>query len=235
MGSRKIVIHGRLEGMNEYIAAMNADRHKGNKLKRKRTEQVAWNCRSQLRGWKPRTKVRLEYVYYEPNRRRDKDNVAGFAHKVVQDGLVLARTLKNDGWDDVDSFADEFRVDEDHPRIEVTIRECGKEDGEAPDQTVLAFISQFTLGGTREPVIECFTSGCCWWFAEILRQRFCGALVYDEIDGHFGCEIGKRVYDITGDCTGTFRKTYWSVFEAREPNLSVRILKRCRDLEEDEK
>lgn len=124
MASRVLTIPGRLEGLNEYIAAMNADRHKGNKLKRSRTEEVAWHCRAQLKGWRPKTPVRLSYRYYEPNRKRDKDNVAGFAHKVVQDGLVLARVLKNDGWDDVDGFADDFAVDRKRPRIEVIITEA---------------------------------------------------------------------------------------------------------------
>lgn len=124
MASRVLTIPGRLEGLNEYIAAMNADRHKGNKLKRSRTEEVAWHCRAQLKGWRPKTPVRLSYRYYEPNRKRDKDNVAGFAHKVVQDGLVLARVLKNDGWDDVDGFADDFALDRRRPRIEITITEA---------------------------------------------------------------------------------------------------------------
>lgn len=124
MASRTLTIPGRFEGLNEYIAAMNADRHKGNKLKRKRTEEVAWHCRAQLKGWKPKPPVRLAYLFVEPNRKRDKDNVAGFAHKVVQDGMVLARVLKNDGWDDVAGFADEFAVDKKRPRIEVIITEA---------------------------------------------------------------------------------------------------------------
>lgn len=100
-------------------------------------------------------------------------------------------------------------------------------------QTVLKFVNRFTLGATRDSVIECFTSGCCWWFAHILCERFNGEMVYDEIDGHFGCEINGHIYDVTGCVDDTFRKTYWSVFVEREPNLSVRILKRCRDFEED--
>lgn len=123
MATRTLVIPGRIEGMNEYIAAMNADRHKGNKLKRSRTEEVAWHCRSQLRGWRPTPPVWLAYRFYEPNRKRDKDNIAGFAHKVVQDGMVLAKVLKNDGWDYVAGFADDFAVDKKRPRIEVTIAE----------------------------------------------------------------------------------------------------------------
>lgn len=102
------------------------------------------------------------------------------------------------------------------------------------NRTVLDFIHRFTKSHdkTLSDVERCFTDGCCWWFAHILCERFRGEMVYDEVDGHFGCEINGRVYDITGDVTDTFRKTYWSVFVEREPNLSVRILRRCRDFEE---
>ena len=124
MASRMLIIPGRFEGLNEYIAAMNENRHKGNKMKRSRTEEVAWYCRAQLKGWKPKPPVRLMYLFVEPNRKRDKDNIAGFAHKVVQDGLVLARVLKNDGWDDVSGFADDFTVDPKRPRIMVNISEA---------------------------------------------------------------------------------------------------------------
>ena len=111
-------------------------------------------------------------------------------------------------------------------------REMG--DGMRTDRTVLNFIHHFNKrhDETLSDVERCFTDGCCWWFAHILCERFNGEMVYDEIDGHFGCEISGRVYDITGDVTDTFRKTYWSVFVEREPNLSVRILRRCRDFEE---
>ena len=124
MASRTLTIPGRFEGMNEYIAAMNSNRQLGNRMKRSRTEEGAWHCRAQLRGWKPKPPVRLTYLFVEPNRKRDKDNIAGFAHKVVQDGMVLARVLKNDGWDDVDGFADDFAVDKKRPRIEIIITEA---------------------------------------------------------------------------------------------------------------
>ena len=99
---------------------------------------------------------------------------------------------------------------------------------------VLAFIHRFTKrhDKTLSDVERCFTDGCCWWFAHILCERFRGEMVYDEIDGHFAAEINGRVYDITGDITDTFCKTYWSVFVEREPNLSQRVLRRCRDFEE---
>lgn len=74
---------------------------------------------------------------------------------------------------------------------------------------VLKFISRFTANGQREQVIDTFSNGCCYWFAYILYERFnragslsCkGYMVYDIVANHFGCCIGGRVYDITGDVT----------------------------------
>lgn len=121
-----LIIPGRLEGLNEYIAAMNRNRHAGNALKRARTTEVSLLARSQLKGWKPVPPVRLDYRFFEPNRRRDKDNVAGFAHKVVQDGLVAAGVLGNDGWKWVAGSSDSFEVDARRPRIEVRIVEVSE-------------------------------------------------------------------------------------------------------------
>lgn len=123
---RVLVIPGRFESLNEYIAATNRNRHAGNAMKRSRTEQVALLARSQLRGWKPVPPVRLEYLYCEPNRKRDKDNVAAFAHKVVQDGLVEAGVLANDGWEYVAGSSDSYCVDRARPRIEVRIAEVSE-------------------------------------------------------------------------------------------------------------
>lgn len=123
---RVLVIPGRMESLNEYIAALNRSRHAGNAMKRSRTEQVALLARSQLRGWKPVPPVRLEYLYCEANRKRDKDNVAAFAHKVVQDGLVEAGVLANDGWEYVAGSSDSYCVDRARPRIEVRIVEVSE-------------------------------------------------------------------------------------------------------------
>ena len=57
------------------------------------------------------------------NRKRDLDNISAFAHKVIQDGLVQCGLLANDGWKNIVGYSDDFYVDKDNPRIEVTIRE----------------------------------------------------------------------------------------------------------------
>ena len=74
--------------------------------------------------------VKLIYRFFEPNRRRDKDNIAAIAHKFVQDSLVQCGILENDGWDYVTGFSDEFNVDKINPRIEVYIVESMPEDNQ---------------------------------------------------------------------------------------------------------
>ena len=65
----------------------------------------------------------MTYHWYEPNRRRDKDNVSSFGRKVIQDALVRAKILRNDGWNDIEGFQDEFEVDKRNPRIVVELTE----------------------------------------------------------------------------------------------------------------
>jgi len=65
--------------------------------------------------------VTLEYIFYEPNMRRDPDNVSGFAHKVVQDALVECGILQNDGWRNISGYRDMFSIDKQNPRIVVII------------------------------------------------------------------------------------------------------------------
>ena len=98
-------------------------------MKKEAQEAVMWAIRrdlgkKQIRG----TAVDLEYIYYEVDRRRDHDNVSGFAHKIIQAALVDTDVLNGDGWKEIRDTTDRFRVDKKHPRIEVIIREVD-EDG----------------------------------------------------------------------------------------------------------
>ncbi len=70
-----------------------------------------------------KTPCTIHYRWYEPNKRRDKDNVCGFGHKVIQDSLVECGVFKNDGWEDIKGFTDEFYIDKKKPRVEVYIEE----------------------------------------------------------------------------------------------------------------
>lgn len=65
--------------------------------------------------------VYMIYRWYEPNRKRDLDNISSFGRKVIQDALVHTKVIKNDGWKEITGFRDEFYVDSKNPRIEVEI------------------------------------------------------------------------------------------------------------------
>ena len=123
MADKILVIHGKLPGLNELIDAERRHRQAGAKLKRDAERIVRMYIRQQFRGYKPKTPVTLYYYYYEPNRRRDLDNIAGFAHKVIQDSLVKEGIIANDGWEHIKGFFDSFSVDKQFPRIEVEIVE----------------------------------------------------------------------------------------------------------------
>lgn len=120
-GVVKLTIPGTLPNLNDYIEALDRNRHKGAALK-KQTERIIILCaKSQLRGVSFNVPVVMRYTWYEPNRRRDKDNVSSFGRKCIQDALVRVGVLKNDGWGEVDSFSDSFDVDKKMPRVEVEI------------------------------------------------------------------------------------------------------------------
>ena len=119
----KLTIMGRLDGLNEYTRACRSNPYKGSKMKHQNENTVIWAIRQQLRGVKIRTPVRLEFYWYEASKRRDHDNVSSFGRKVIQDALVKAGVLEDDGWDYIDGFTDLFLLDKDNPRIEVVIQE----------------------------------------------------------------------------------------------------------------
>lgn len=122
----RLIVYGRLAGINEYTEQCRKNPYAGATMKKTAQVKVEWAIAQQLKGYKAESPVRLAYTFYEPNRRRDKDNVAGFAHKVIQDALVHSGVLKGDGWDYIDGFSDDFAVDRESPRIEIDIREAGK-------------------------------------------------------------------------------------------------------------
>ena len=82
-------------------------------------------ARSQLRGVSFKVPVAMRYSWYEPARRRDKDNVSAFGRKCIQDALIRVGVLENDGWNEIDSFSDRFFLDNKSPRVEVEIIPMG--------------------------------------------------------------------------------------------------------------
>lgn len=92
---------------------------------------------------------------------------------------------------------------------------------------VLRFIDVFTRRGDYQQVTECFTSGCCYWFAHILFYRFTDnqprpVIMYDPVMNHFGTKINDRIYDITGDVTDKYDWIQWTDMD-KDPQWKSRI------------
>jgi Holliday junction resolvase RusA-like endonuclease len=128
----RLIISGTLPNLNDYLKAERLTIRKGgqfttkgNELKQTNQDLVIWQIRKQLKGLHINNPIILKYDFYEPNKKRDLDNIAAFAHKIIQDALVKAGTINNDGWKEILGFMDQFYCDKDNPRIEVTIVEVG--------------------------------------------------------------------------------------------------------------
>ena len=114
-----MTIEGAFPSLNDYIRAINANRFRGNAVKRECTEAAAWAAKAARmpRFSKP---VTVRFTWIEKNRRRDLDNVA-FGKKFVLDGLVQAGVIGNDTPQYVTGFEDRFMYDGRHPRIIVEV------------------------------------------------------------------------------------------------------------------
>lgn len=118
----KFTIRDTLPGLNELIEAERRNRFIGAKLK-KQYEAVVMRAARSLGNVEFEEPVYMVYHWYEKDRRRDKDNICAFGRKVIQDALVKARFLRNDGWKNIAGFEDRFYVDKDKPRVVVEILE----------------------------------------------------------------------------------------------------------------
>lgn len=121
--THKLTISGKLPGLNEYIRACRTNPHAGNKMKRSAEDYVLWQIAQNIQDILITRPVILKYDFFEPNKKRDLDNIASFAMKVIQDVLVSAGVLANDGWNEILGFTTQFYCDPDNPRIEVAIVE----------------------------------------------------------------------------------------------------------------
>ena len=119
----KLMILGKLDNLNDYITACRTNQYKGAKVKHKNENRVIQAIYEQLGRLRIKKPVYMTYTWYEPNKRRDLDNVSSFGRKVIQDALVETRVLENDGWKNIVGFQDNFYIDADNPRVEVVIRE----------------------------------------------------------------------------------------------------------------
>ena len=117
----KFEIPGRLPGLNEIIDAAKRNPHEYARMKETCTAMVAWLAKKLPRF----EKVALVITWYEPDQRRDPDNIMA-GQKFILDGLVAAGTIPNDSQRYIQGILHRFRVDKQNPRIEVEIVDTGK-------------------------------------------------------------------------------------------------------------
>ena len=105
MKKYKLTIPGLLPGLNEYIDAERSykGKYKAASMKRQAQNVIGYMIRTQLRGVRFTRPVVIRYLWVEPSRRRDKDNIA-FAKKFIQDALVETGVLRNDGWSEIEEI-----------------------------------------------------------------------------------------------------------------------------------
>lgn len=116
-----LIIDGQLNNLNDYTKACRTNRYAGAKMKSENEAIISLYIKMQMKNLHFPGRVALSFRWYEPNRKRDLDNIA-FAKKFVLDALVNNGIIKADGWKCVTGFTDEFFVDKENPRIEVTIK-----------------------------------------------------------------------------------------------------------------
>lgn len=113
--------------LNEYIKAERTPRFgqkMASNIKKKETEVVM----VMARRLKPiHGKVDIEMHWRWLDRKVDPDNIA-FCKKYVMDGLVKAGVLKNDGWNNINSFKDTFELGS--SGVDVTIKEVNVKEGQ---------------------------------------------------------------------------------------------------------
>ncbi len=123
---QSMTVPGRLNGLNEYTRACRTHPHAGARMKRADQDAVLWAVKG-ARMLPCSGRVRIRYRFYEAPRRkgarlRDKSNIAGFAVKVIEDALVEAGVIPDDGWDVVAGYSCDFFRSSD-PRIEVEVED----------------------------------------------------------------------------------------------------------------
>lgn len=126
MGKLKLVYRGRLPAMNEIIGANRRNFYMGNKLKQKTQNDIIAQFLPQKRGTEFQKKVNMRIWFYEPNQRRDEDNVKS-GLKFLLDALQEIKILKSDSPKYLHIASDEVFVDRENPRIEIEIKEAHRQ------------------------------------------------------------------------------------------------------------
>jgi len=122
MTTQHFTLRTTLPTLNQYINAERSSKYYAASLKRKATHGL-W---AELMSHKPvliPAPVTIIYNWYRRDRKTDKDNIAATGMKYVQDALIKAHVIPNDGWNNIDNFTHHWHIDPVDPRLELTVIE----------------------------------------------------------------------------------------------------------------
>ena len=120
-GQSKLIIPGELPTMNEIIDASKQHWAKYKQMKDNYQARVEFYAKNQ--GIPFFERLDLEIIYYRKNRMYDPDNIVA-GKKFILDGLQKVGCIKNDGWKEINSFKETWKIDEENPRTEVILTDC---------------------------------------------------------------------------------------------------------------
>lgn len=113
---------GRLPGLNEIIDAAKQGRGKYQPyaiMKDRYTSEIGWLAKK-LPAY---NRVDIVITWYEPNLRRDPDNIMA-GQKFILDGLVAGGALPKDTRRHVNSITHIPEFDKENPRVEIEVQEA---------------------------------------------------------------------------------------------------------------
>lgn len=117
---QKLIIPNELDDLNKFISALRSHWSRGAKMKRDNTDIVRVECLAQKLK-KVDAPCFIEYHFYCKNMKKDKDNIAAFGIKAINDGLQEAHILLQDSWKAIDGYQTFFYIDKVNPHIDVII------------------------------------------------------------------------------------------------------------------
>ena len=118
----KFIIKGRLDGLNKVIEQNRTNKYAGNELKKTNQRIVKSYIPKELCERDMKYPVSIHLTFYEPNNRRDVDNVIS-SQKFILDAMVQKKVIPNDSRKYVSQVISTVFTDKDNPRIVVEIKE----------------------------------------------------------------------------------------------------------------
>jgi Holliday junction resolvase RusA-like endonuclease len=125
MSAEMLTVQGRLIGMNDLINSARTNRFGSAKQKKDQMKIVssAILMDADFEAVRYPARVTPHIDFYEPNSRRDADNVIGGGCKIIFDALVECGILVDDSRKYVSSAVCNVYTDKDNPRIEIRLIE----------------------------------------------------------------------------------------------------------------